>query len=223
MNITVITEPAFEPVTLADVYRHLRLDPDDSPATHPDDTMLALQIAAARRRVERMTRRALILQTLRLSMAGFPVNCDTIAALRWTRHDLVREFRLHRPPLVAVDSVRYFDAENVLQTVDPSSYYTTDEQVPELRFTASFVTPTVYDRPDAVRVQYRAGYPDAGSPEGGSQADAAANVPSDLKAAILLIVGDLYENREAAILGTIHEINPTVEHLVSPYRIHLSL
>lgn len=220
MNLTVITEPAFEPVTLADVYRHLRLDPDDSPATHPDDPALERHITSARKIVELMARRALILQTLRLSMPGFPASCDTFAALRWMRRDLVREIRLHRPPLVAVDSVRYFDAENVLQTVDPSSYYTTDEQVPELRFTTSFVTPTVYDRPDAVRVQYRAGYPDAGSPEGGSQADAAANVPAPLKEAILMGVQLLYDDLSPADRTAIENMR---EATVQPFRVQLSL
>lgn len=216
MNLTVITEPAFEPVTLADVYRHLRLDPDDSPATHPDDAALERHITSARKIVELMTRRALILQTIRLSMPGFPVNCDTLTALRWTRRDLVREIRLHRPPLVAVDSVQYFDADNVLQTVDAGGYYTTDEQVPELRFTSSFVTPTVYDRPDAVRVQYRAGYPDAGSPEGGSQEDAAANVPEPLKEAILMGVQLLYDDLSPADREAIENMR---EATVQPFRV----
>ena len=221
MNLTVITEPAFEPVTLADVYRHLRLDPDDSPATHPDDPALERHITSARKIVELMARRALILQTLRLSMPGFPhvEQCTTLGD-RFRRVVSSEPIRLHRPPLVAVDSVRYFDAENVLQTVDPSSYYTTDEQVPELRFTSSFVTPTVYDRPDAVRVQYRAGYPDAGSPEGGSQADAAANVPAPLKEAILMGVQLLYDDLSPADRTAIENMR---EATVQPFRVQLSL
>lgn len=220
MNLTVITEPAFEPVTLADVYRHLRLDPDDSPATHPDDPALERHITSARKIVELMARRALILQTLRLSMAGFPhlVQCTTLGD-RFRRFVSSEPIRLHRPPLVAVDSVRYFDAENVLQTVDPSSYYTTDEQVPELRFTTSFVMPTVYDRPDAVRVQYRAGYPDAGSPEGGSQVDAAANVPAPLKEAILMGVQLLYDDLSPADRTAIENMR---EATVQPFRVQLS-
>lgn len=42
-------------------------------------------------------------------------------------------------------------------------------------------------------------------------------VPAAVKAAILLELGDLYANREGAIVGTIHTVNPTVERLLSRY------
>ncbi|WP_431856608.1 head-tail connector protein [Azospirillum sp.] len=43
-------------------------------------------------------------------------------------------------------------------------------------------------------------------------------VPASVKAAVLLLLGDLYAIREASIVGTIHTVNPTVERLLSPYR-----
>lgn len=43
-------------------------------------------------------------------------------------------------------------------------------------------------------------------------------VPAPLRAAILLLVGDLYANREAGITGTTHVENPTVDRLMFPYR-----
>ena len=42
--------------------------------------------------------------------------------------------------------------------------------------------------------------------------------PAAVKAAVLLVCGDLYENREGAIVGTIHVVNPTVERLLTFYR-----
>lgn len=39
------------------------------------------------------------------------------------------------------------------------------------------------------------------------------------KAAALLMLGDLYANREAVIIGTIVAVNPTVGNLLRPYRI----
>ena len=48
MKITVLQPPPFEPVTLAEVHKHLRLDLDGSPASHPDDDMLQRLIATAR-------------------------------------------------------------------------------------------------------------------------------------------------------------------------------
>lgn len=39
------------------------------------------------------------------------------------------------------------------------------------------------------------------------------------KAAALLTLGDLYNSREAVIVGTIVAVNPTVDALLRPYRI----
>ena len=43
-------------------------------------------------------------------------------------------------------------------------------------------------------------------------------IPSSLKAAALLMVGDLYSNRSDVVVGTIVAVNPTTERLMLPYR-----
>lgn len=43
-------------------------------------------------------------------------------------------------------------------------------------------------------------------------------VPAPVKAAILLLLGDLYATREGAVTGTIRTENTTVDRLLSPYR-----
>ena len=120
MNISVITPPPFEPVSLEDVYGHLRLDVEGSPPTHPDDTQIDSFIAAAREFVEKSTHRSLVTQTLRLSAAGFPV-----CALPWGYTTLLpprfqppHHIYLKHPPVQSVTSVKYYDIDNVLQTVD---------------------------------------------------------------------------------------------------------
>lgn len=184
MNLTTIHEPPFEPVTLADVYRVLKIDPEGSPPEHPLDADFVRNITSARRNVEKLTRRSLIRQTLRLSVEGFPANCEGWQlGPRWVRAP--SRIRLLRPPVIAVQSVEYFDASNVLQTVDAASYYVTDDEVPEVRFVSTFIAPTVYDRPDALRLTYVAGYLGAGSPPS-SQEEYAEHVPSELKDAILV-------------------------------------
>jgi uncharacterized phiE125 gp8 family phage protein len=220
MNVTVTTHPPFEPVTLARVYLHLRLDAEGSPMSHPDDAMLSRHITTARQHVEQMTRRSLIEQTVRLSMSGFPVTREMTAFMERTdRIAAVQTIRLPRPPLLRVQSVSYYDASNVPQTVAEADYYITDEQVPELRFVSSFNAPTTYTRPDAVRVSYLAGYTPEGSPPT-TQAEYAATVPAALQDAILLGVQLLYDalapaDREA--------IERTREALVQPYRIQHAL
>lgn len=184
MNITTIHEPRFEPVTLAEVYRALKVDADGSPPEHPLDADFERNITSARRDVEKQTRRSLIQQTVRLSMADFPMSCNAWeTSPRWARAP--QKINLLRPPLILVQSVQYFDAANALQTVDSASYYTTDSEVPELRFVTGFSAPTVYDRPDALRVTYVTGYLGAGSPPS-DQAEYAEHVPSELKEAVLV-------------------------------------
>lgn len=52
---------------------------------------------------------------------------------------------------------------------------------------------------------------------------ATVDVPASIKAAELLIIGDLYENREAQIIGVSVADNPTVERLLHFYRVGLGI
>jgi uncharacterized phiE125 gp8 family phage protein len=224
MNVTVITPPPFEPVTLADCYRHLRLEPDHegSPSewSHPDDPMLEAHITAAREFVEKMTRRSLVQQRLRLSCVGFPLCCWS--GLWWPRGELFMppdRIELQRPPVQHVDRVSYFDASNAATEIDPADYYVTDDLVPQLLFATAFAPPVVYGRGDAVRVEYTAGYAPEGSPTEPTQEAYAANVPEPLKQAILLTVQLLYDNLAPLDREAIERMR---EALVQPYRIQLA-
>lgn len=48
-------------------------------------------------------------------------------------------------------------------------------------------------------------------------------VPAAIKAGALLIIGDLYENREAKIVGTTAIENSAVVNLLHPYRVDLGV
>lgn len=195
MNITNVTEPPFEPVSLEDCYGQLRLDPDGSPLSHPDDDMLERYIATAREFVETAVRRTLVMRTLRLSVDAFPVASTTMLGV--VTPTVPKQIRLIRPPVISVSSVKYFDGDNVLQTVSASDYYITDEEVPQLRFVTGFSAPTVYARPDAVRVEYVAGYaPSDASPL--TQADYVENIPKSLRDAVLLGVDMAYNQSAGA-------------------------
>jgi uncharacterized phiE125 gp8 family phage protein len=219
VNLTVITPPPFEPVTLAQAYKQLRLTPDHagSPGeeTHPDDAMLRGSITTAREQVEQMARRSLIQQTLRLSMAGFPASC--VHGI-WYAATPVR-IRLLRPPIIRVEAVSYYDGDNALQTVDADDYYVTDEQVPELRFVTGFAAPVTYDRPDALRVDYVCGYAPDGSPST-TQEEYAANVPSSLCDAILIGVQLLYDDMAPADREQMEKMR---EALIQPLRVQLAV
>jgi uncharacterized phiE125 gp8 family phage protein len=218
MNLTVISPPPFEPVTLAEVYRHLRLTPDHAGSpdetSHPDDAMLRSQITAAREYVEVATRRALVQQVLRLSHGSFPYYCSGWwpTYRRYTAYDRIL---LRRPPLIRVERVVFSDGDNVDQVIDPVDYYVTDDQVPELRFGTGYSVPTYYDRPDALRVEYVAGYAPGGSPAT-TQEEYATNVPETLKNAVLLGVQLLYDNLAPADREAIERMR---ESMLQTYRI----
>jgi uncharacterized phiE125 gp8 family phage protein len=186
MNITIVTPPQFEPITVAEAYAHLRWDAEEEGS--PPETVYPLQdliernIATARAFVEKGTRRSLVEQTIRLSVAGCRGYIDLL-----------------RPPFIAIESVQYFDSGNVLQTIDPADYYVTDgDEVPRLYMGQAFAFPMAFQRPDAFRVTYRTGYaPAAASPM--TQEAAAANVPAMLKDAILIqvqLLSDRFDPKE---------------------------
>ncbi len=195
MNIKVVTQPSVEPVTLEDCYAHLRLTITASPPAHADDDWLTVAIRAAREYCEAATGRAFVEQTLLLTTKEFP---------------LCRYIRLERAPVISISSVKYYDADNVEQTVTASDYFLTDDFVPRAAFVDDFSVPSLYYRDDAVRVTFLAGY-EASPPS-------AANVPRAIKQAMLLLIGHWYVNREA-----VGNVGPSVElavdSLLSSYRI----
>ena len=109
MTAALITGPALEPVSLADVKAHLRVDGDD------DDLLLQAAIVSARYHVETLTRRFLIEQTWRVYLDA------------WPRKRIVR---LPPAPLISVDAVTVYDANGDPQTVDPDDYEVDTAAVP---------------------------------------------------------------------------------------------
>lgn len=199
MRVVVITPPPGV-VTLAEAKQHLRVDHDE------DDALIGIYLAAAHRQVDgpdAWLGRAIGVQTLEAYPSSFEV-CDP----------------LPRPEIIDVVSVKYLDPDRVLQTVDPATYELHDRH---LVLAEDATWPTVYAGVSAsklpvVQVRYRAGY----------VADPLADplvaaVPDDIRAAILLITGDLYANRETAVTGTVAAKIPmsaTVENLLATYRVY---
>lgn len=189
MNVQTIEAPAVEPVSLQDVYRQLRLTPDQD-GTHPDDPLLTSQISTARQYAEQFTKRAFVRQKLRASFDRFPFGCGYSGT--WLReerfdHRTWREFlELPRPPLLEVTQVAYLDFANAQQVVDPASYFVSSDasSVPRLQFVVGFIAPFHAHRGDALSVEYYAGYPPTDP----------ANVPEAVKQALLLDVQLHYDS-----------------------------
>lgn len=180
----VLTPPASEPITLAEAKERRKLGNDE------DATVTAL-IISARIEAENYSRRKFITQTLIKYYDDFP---DCIM--------------LECPPIQSVSAIRYYDINNILQTLSTSLYQSDIVSIPS-RIIPTFgnVWPTVYtDKLNAVEIEYVVGY------------GAASAVPDDIKAAIYLMIGHLYENREDAIDRTISEIPMGSRYLLDYYR-----
>lgn len=177
MNFTIITPPPFLPVTLAEVWEHLRMDPEGSPASTPLDATLLRNMATATQFVEQRTGRSLIRQQLRATFSAVP--------------DSGKGLVLPRPPVLEVVSAGYYSDPSTFTPFAGDWYVVEDGPKFELFFGTSPIA--AYARPDAVRVVYWAGYaPDSGSPM--TQAAYAANVPTALKDAVLITVEMLSGN-----------------------------
>lgn len=88
MTFALITPPAAEPISLAELKAHLRVDDDD------EDVLLAALIKTARGHLERSAGLALIRQGWRLYLDCWPE---------------IGTIEIARGPVISVDAVRAFD------------------------------------------------------------------------------------------------------------------
>lgn len=165
-GLKLVTPPAVEPVTLADVKPQLRVELDDTSY----DGILNPLITAAREWCEGYQNRAYITQTLELALDEWPCR---------------DEIELPRPPLQSVTSITYTDNDGNITTW-PSSNYIIDDY----SFVAQIVKnksvcwpPVCLSAANGIKVQYVAGYGDYGS-----------NVPYKIKQAIILLTSHWFEN-----------------------------
>lgn len=132
----------------------------------------------------------------------------SIVAQTWSQQFDVfeRSIALALAPVTAISSVVYEDADGVDQTVASDQYELINGgSSPELRFIDDFSFPITGDDRPVLTVTFVAGYGDD------------EDVPAAIKAAILLMVGDLYQQREAKVESGMIE-NSTVRRLLDPYR-----
>ena len=138
-------------------------------------------LAAARRQIEDMTRRAFVPRQMQLQLDTWP-----------------EVITLPRPPLIAVSAIQYVDTAGTTQTMNAADYDVDALSEPGRIAPAWGVSwPGLRERMGAVTVTYAAGYDPGGSPQ-----DAAA-VPDLAKHAIKQLAGLWYEQRTPIVTGTI--------------------
>ncbi|MGJ7037608.1 putative phiE125 gp8 family phage protein [Shinella sp. BE166] len=101
MTIAELMPPAAEPITLAEVKAHLRLDASD------EDTLLAGLMRAAREHLEGQTGLVLIARTFRLYLDDWPE---------------ARVIQIARGPVQTIETVTVYDASGAPVEVDATGY-----------------------------------------------------------------------------------------------------
>jgi len=182
---SVVTDATFEPLTIEEVKAHLRVDLDN---TDEDQFYLAL-IKAARRHAEKYLRMDLCQKTYDIYFDKFK-----------------DEMQIETYPVNSVTSIKYYDQNNVLQTLATADYIT--DLVSEIARIEIVTTPSIYDKYNAVVIRAVCGF------------TSQAAVPENIKAGMLLFIGHLDTNREATSEKTLTEIPFGVKALWDMERIY---
>lgn len=184
------TPPSVKPVTLTDAKLDLRVDHAD------EDALIESLISAATDYLEAdkgAINKAFITQSWTLS-----VKCPD------------RDYRIWLPvtPVQSITSIKYFDADNVEQTLTVSDFYFHgDEDWAYIEPKQGVNWPSVYDRLDAIAVEFAAGF-----------GDAETDVPETIRQCIRLLVAHWYTHRSAASEASVEELPLAVQSLISVNR-----
>lgn len=202
MAIVLITPPAIEPVTLADLKLQCGLPPGDD-GDHVKTDMVHRQlrrfIRLGRAMCENYTRRVFITQTWKQLLDGWPTSSQRY---NWETYPSIV---LAKPPFQSIVSFTYIDTTGTAQDmtaygfqIDPGS------ETQSARLTPPYAQPWPPIRmvPNNVVVTYKCGY-----------GDAASSVPEPILDAILFAAQFFYDgNPLTAPLPKI------VTDLLDPYR-----
>jgi uncharacterized phiE125 gp8 family phage protein len=178
-----LVAPPVTPLSLTEVKAHLRVDGTDQ------DDVIQLYLDAATAHVDGewgCLGRALVTQTWRLTIDTFPC----------------AEIKIPLPPLQSVSSVGYFDSAGDFQTMIEDTDYFVDDQSEPGWITPMTTWPTTLDAINSVRIDFVAGY----EPTADSPPDYTANIPADIKQAMLLMITDWMENRRNVMPQSVNMI-----------------
>ena len=121
-------------------------------------------------------------------------------------------YTLYKSPVSTITHIKYYDTNNVEQTYNPDNYILDDVSKPaRIGLAVDATLPDLADRINAVHVKYTVGYGTASS-----------DVPDGIKQAVLLTLGNWYENRQSVITGrTATELPLSSQYLLDQYKIQV--
>jgi len=195
-SLTTLVGPVNQVVTVLELKNSLRIDP----SVTDDDALLLSLIKTATTLIENVVGVRLIEQTLLLSMDSVPFRkyYDPLAAVGGVINPtqplsevIVATDKINMlvNPVSSVTSFTYYDEDNVPTVWDSSNYFVDSNEKPSrLIKNSEAVWPQVVLREGSgIEIEFIAGFgPDA------------ADVPEELKTAVLLQAQSLYQNRDCS-------------------------
>lgn len=138
-GLSLVTPPASEPVTLAEIKTHCRVD------ISTDDSYLSALITAARNHVENVLGRRIVTQTWDMTMDRFPLG--------------LRDMRMPWGPWQSITSIKYVDLNGTTQTWNPSNYNLDNASFePRIYLSWAMIYPVPRPIQNAVTIRYVAGF-----------------------------------------------------------------
>ena len=166
--VKLITPSTLTPVTLTEAKDHLKVTGTDS------DTLIQTYLNAAIKRVEDYRQSVVMSSEWELYAKTWPLS-----------------FNLQKHPVTAINSVKYYDDDNTLQTVSSTNYRLQDFRVPcRLEFDSNFTEPSLYDREYPIVVNFQAGF-----------TYAASSSYALIKQVVFLELGTYHEIRQTEMAG----------------------
>jgi uncharacterized phiE125 gp8 family phage protein len=154
-----------------------------------EDALISLLITVAREALERRLERAFIAQGWTLWLDQWPDSHAVALPMR---------------PLRTVTAVRTYSGSHSATTMAPAQYYIDAVSVPGRLIRSISSWPLPGRTANGVEITFTAGH-----------GEAASEVPAELRQAILLLVADLFENRDAIATPI---LSPAVLDLIAPFR-----
>lgn len=201
----VIYEPQAEPVTLDEAKTHLRVTDSN------DDAYITTLIKVARRMCERYAGVSFITQTRVVKLDHFPT-C------------LTSEIELPYGPVISISGsdtagtpnalgISYVDEDGATQTLALNTDYYLDSHsdIPRVKPVDSWPSDVDDERINAVSITYTAGY-----------GAAAADVPPEVKQAMLLQIGSMYENRQDESVGSMEMLHWSSSALLDNIKVYFN-
>ncbi len=190
MPMYLIEGPSNDDVlAVADAKLHLRVDLGD------EDDLIESYIATAIQNIDGRDGwlgRALTEQTWELRLSEFGGSVIPIPL----------------PPLISIESIKYYDAADVLQTLPADVYEVTGAGgfgKARVMLKSGKAWPSLAKRSENVMIRFTAGY---------------ETVPAPILTAIKQQVAAMYENREAVVVNaSVTKLPGGVEAMLTPYRV----